>query len=92
VVVIPKSYIDPHRGDPRAFNAYADPLPLVVEVWSPSTGDYDVKTKLNLYQQRGDVEIWFIHPYDRTLTTWRRQRDGSYLERVELLPWSLCRG
>jgi Uma2 family endonuclease len=52
----------------------------VVEVWSPTTGNYDLETKLGEYQRRGDREIWLIHPYDRTLTTWRRQPDGSYAE------------
>ena len=28
------------------------------------------------------LEIWRLHPYDKTLTTWRRQRDGSYAETV----------
>ena len=51
---------------------------LVVEIWSPSTGTYDVDTKLSEYQQRGDLEVWRIHPYERTLTAWRRQPDGSY--------------
>ena len=55
-------------------------MPLVVEVWSPSTGDYDVETKLQEYQRRGDLEIWRIHPYEQTLTAWRRQPDGSYTE------------
>ena len=55
-------------------------MPLVVEVWSPSTGDYDVMTKLQQYQFRGDAEIWLVHPYDRTLTAWRRRPDGSYSE------------
>ncbi len=36
--------------------------------------------KLPLYRQRGDEEIWFIHPYERTLTVWRRRPDGSYSE------------
>ncbi len=57
---------------------YAEPLPLVVEVWSPSTGDYDHATKLQDYQQRGDREIWLLHPYEHTLTAWRRRPDGSY--------------
>jgi len=57
-----------------------EPLPLVVEVWSPSTGGYDARTKLPEYQRRGNAEIWFIHPYDRTLTAWQRQPDGSYRE------------
>ena len=44
--------------------------------------DYDVERKLPEYRARGDLEIWRIHPYDRTLTAWRRQPDGSYLESV----------
>jgi Uma2 family endonuclease len=59
---------------------YDTPLPLIVEIWSPSTGDYDIETKLIEYQRRGDLEIWRIHPFDRTLTAWRRQPDGSYAE------------
>jgi Uma2 family endonuclease len=36
-----------------------------------------------VYQQRGDLEIWRIHPYERTLTSWIRQADGSYLETTD---------
>lgn len=82
IVVIPMSYLLPLRGDPRGFNAYADPLPLVVEVWSPSTGHYDVGTKLQGYRERGDLEVWFVHPYERTLTAWRKQADGTYTEEL----------
>jgi Uma2 family endonuclease len=80
VVVIPASYLLPFRDDPRALNAFAEPLPLVVEVWSRTTGHYDFTVKLRSYRERGDAEIWFIHPYERTLTVWRRQPDDSYLE------------
>ncbi|MGH2615515.1 MAG: Uma2 family endonuclease [Thermomicrobiales bacterium] len=80
VVVIPAAFVLPHMKDPRALDAFVDPLPLVVEVWSRTTGDYDVAAKLPAYRQRGDLEIWFIHPYERTLTTWRRQPDGTYTE------------
>ncbi|MHB8576225.1 MAG: Uma2 family endonuclease [Dehalococcoidia bacterium] len=59
---------------------FAQPLPLVAEVWSRSTGDYDVEVKLQEYQLRGDAEIWRLHPYEQTLTTWRRQPDGTYVE------------
>jgi Uma2 family endonuclease len=82
VVVIPAAYKTPFEDDPRAFNAFAEPLPLVVEVWSPSTGDYDVATKLQGYRERGDSEIWLIHPYERTLSAWRRQSDESYAEEI----------
>lgn len=59
VVVIPASYQLPYEDDPRAFNAYTEPLPFVAEVWSPSTGDYDVAAKLPLYRQRGDLRSGF---------------------------------
>jgi Uma2 family endonuclease len=67
---------------PRRLEAYEEPLPLVVEIWSPSTGRYDVDDKLPEYQRRGDREIWRIHPLERTLTAWRRQPDGTYVESV----------
>ena len=67
---------------PGVLEVYVGPLPLVVEVWSPSTGDYDVEEKFPEYQRRGDEEIWRIHPYERTLRAWRRQPDGTYTETV----------
>jgi Uma2 family endonuclease len=80
VVVIPATYKIPYEDNPRAFNAFSEPFPLIVEIWSPSTGDYDVAAKLPRYLDRGDGEVWFLHPYERTLTVWRRQPDGSYVE------------
>src|SRR5215207_1991324 len=81
LVVVPTSYSEEIRNRP-VLAIFSDPLPLVVEVWSPSTGDFDVDAKVPVYQQRGDLEIWRIHPYDRTLTSWQRQPDGSYLETI----------
>jgi Uma2 family endonuclease len=81
VMVIPSAASAGLRGRP-AIEAYDDPLPLVVEVWSPSTGEYDVDTKLPEYRRRGDLEIWRIHPYERTLTAWTRAAGGSYTERT----------
>lgn len=63
---------------PASLEIYAEPVPLVVEIWSPRTGDYDVDDKLREYQLRGDDEIWRIHPHERTLTAWRRQSTGDY--------------
>jgi Uma2 family endonuclease len=82
VFVFPKAFAREfaHRDD--FLEVYDQPLPLVVEVWSRSTGDYDVAEKLAVYKQRGDLEIWYIHPYERTLTVWRRQSDGTYAEEV----------
>ena len=79
VYVIPVALTKAFVGQ-RVLEWYAAPLPLVVEVWSPSTGDYDVEVKLREYQRRGDAEIWRLHPYEKTLTAWRRQADGAYTE------------
>jgi len=81
LMVVPTAYIEEIRDRPE-LAIFSDPLPLVVEVWSPSTGDYDVDAKVPVYQQRGDLEIWRIHPYERTLTSWQRQPDGSYQETI----------
>ena len=79
LMVVPTRYSAEIRDRP-VLAIFSDPLPLVVEVWSPSTGDYDVDAKVPVYQQRGDLEIWRIHPYERTVTAWIRQAAGSYLE------------
>ncbi len=81
VMVVPTAYGTRLADDP-GLAIFSDPLPLVVEVWSPSTGDYDTNTKIPVYQQRGDDEIWHIHPYERTLTRWVRQPDGTYAASV----------
>jgi Uma2 family endonuclease len=82
VFVLRTEFAAPLMGRWDVLKAYDQPLPLVVEIWSRSTGNYDVEEKLEVYKQRGDLEIWFIHPYERTLTAWRRQPDGSYLETI----------
>jgi Uma2 family endonuclease len=81
LMVVPTAYSEEIRDRP-VLAIFSDPLPLVVEIWSPSTGDYDVDAKVPVYQQRGDQEIWRIHPYERTLTSWQRQPDGSYQETI----------
>ena len=80
VVVIPAEYQLPIEDNPRGFNGFAEPMPFVAEVWSRTTGGYDIAAKLPRYRERGDLEIWYVHPYERTLTVWRRQPDGSYTE------------
>jgi Uma2 family endonuclease len=64
------------------FEVYEEPVPLVVEIWSPSTSNYDVDDKLPEYQLRGDIEIWRIHPFDKELTVWRKQPDATYAQEV----------
>ncbi len=82
VFVVPVSMTEQFRDRSDILEVYDAPLPLVVEVWSPSTGDYDVDAKLPEYRRRGDLEIWRLHPYERTLTAWRRQPDGTYTEEL----------
>jgi Uma2 family endonuclease len=84
---IPDVYVVPVEATRRQLGTmklevYDVPLPLVIEVWSPSTGDYDVETKLLEYQQRGDLEIWLVHPYEHTVTAWVRQPDGQYAQSI----------
>jgi len=89
VAVVPFAIEQPLRATPGTLNAFDEPLPLIVEVWSPSTGTYDVEEKLAAYQALGDEEIWRLHPYERTLTTWRRRPDGGYdktLDRGGIVP------
>ncbi len=73
---------EPLQGRSDVLEVYSNALPLVVEIWSPSTSSYDIDEKLAGYQRRGDHEIWRLHPYERTLTGWRRQPDGTYAETV----------
>ena len=82
VFVFPASYVTSQLREGDVLEVYDRPLPLVVEVWSRSTGDYDVTEKLAFYMQRGDLEIWYFHPYERTLTARRRQPDGTYSEKL----------
>jgi Uma2 family endonuclease len=82
VAVIPTPLERALLDRPGSLDSYAEPLPLVVEIWSPSTGDYDVDEKLGEYQRRGDHEIWRIHPYERTVTVWRRLPSGTYAESI----------
>ena len=79
--MIPSSFAAHLSDQPNTLEVYERPLPLV-EVWSLSTGEYDIDSKLPEYQARGDLEIWRLHSFDRTLTVWRRRDDGTYTETV----------
>ena len=87
--VVPADRFRDQLGQPGLLELYEGPLPLVVEAWSPSTGDYDVEGKLQGSQARGDLEIWRLHPFEKTLTAWRRMADGTY--EVEVLRGGIVR-
>jgi len=83
VAVIPLSLVQRmEREQPTGLEVYPEPLPLVVEVWSPSTGDNDLTDKLLGYQQRGDAEIWLLRHQERTLRAFVREPDGTYTEHI----------
>ena len=81
VVVFPVTAME-GRWDETAVETYFDPVPLVIEVWSPSTGSYDAREKILGYQQRGDAEIWLIDLRRLEVHASVRQADGSYAETV----------
>lgn len=78
-VILPIDYVDSALEE-TSIESYDGPVALVVETWSPSTGTYDVNAKIPNYQRRGDLEIWRVHPRERTLTRWCRRPDGTYEE------------
>jgi Uma2 family endonuclease len=83
VMVVPREYVrDLREHHANELEVYTRPVPFVAEVWSPSTGSYDVRTKIPGYKERGDAEIWRVHPREHSVTIWRRQPDGSYSEGV----------
>jgi Uma2 family endonuclease len=82
VFVVPTELVRARLGQPMTLEVYSEPLPFVAEIWSRSTGDYDVDAKLPEYRARGDREIWRVHPYDRAVRVWRRQSSGEYAESV----------
>ena len=82
VFVLPAAFTISLRSRSDVLEVYDQPLPLVVEVWSRSTGEYDIEEKLAVYRKRGNLEIWRIHPFKRTLTARRRLPDGSYDETI----------
>ncbi len=80
---LPDVYVVPRhpRGvSLQAFEEFVEPLPYVGEIWSPSMGEYDIEQKLPGYRDRGDREIWRLHPFEPKVTAWRRRPDGTYEE------------
>ena len=76
--VIPREQARQVVGGPDNWEMIPFPLPLVGEVWSPSNSDAERREKVQGYQERGDQEIWLLHPRNLTLTIWLRQPDGAY--------------
>lgn len=43
----------------------------IAEVLSPTTASHDQILKLPIYERAGVLEVWLVHPTDRTLTIYR---------------------
>jgi hypothetical protein len=82
VSVLPITFTARFTANPTEFESYTEPFPFVAEGWVPTTLSYNLDVKFRAYRLRGDEEIWRIHPFERTLTAWRRQPDGEYIETV----------
>ena len=78
VHIVPVALMARPNDESESLEVIGAALPFVAEVWSPSTGGYDVDRKIPEYQRRGDAEIWRLHPYDKSVTIDRRNADGSY--------------
>ena len=77
VVVVPFT-LAKSKGGTGDLETYDEPLPFVAEVWSPSTGTYDIDTKLPDYFARGDEVVWRVHPYEKSVRAYTRNARGSY--------------
>lgn len=82
VFVFPRAFITPRLRRDDVLEVYDQHVPFVAQVWSSIAGNSYVKAKLAIYKERGDLEIWLIHPHERMLTSWVWQPDGSYEETV----------
>ncbi len=65
-------------ASPDAADLYHDPALLVIEIRSPSTGGFDLETKIPAYMLRGDAEIWLVQPERGEVIRWIRSPDGTY--------------
>ena len=81
VFVVEASEALQFRGLDATLEAYSAPVPFVAEVWSRSTGQYDLVEKLEANRLRGDREIWLLHPYEKWVRINQKTADGSYSQR-----------
>lgn len=49
----------------------------IAEVLSPTTASHDQIVKVPIYERAGVLEVWLVHPIDRTVTIYRLA-DGRY--------------
>lgn len=70
------------EANPEQLAVFDAPAMFVAETWSPSTREYDVRSKLPEYRERGDMEVWLVDHKRREVSAWIRTAAGTYLERT----------
>lgn len=65
---------DPAKLDERGMRGAPD---WIAEVLSPATARHDQTVKLRAYERAGVLEVWLVHPGDRTMIVYRLE-DGRY--------------
>lgn len=78
VAVIPVGLMARYAQPSNELESYESAVPFVAEVWSPSTGGFDIDEKIPDYKARGDAEIWRIHPLERVVLAMRLGPGGVY--------------
>lgn len=81
LVVVPRAVsARAARERPNALETYHTSLPLVIDVWTPATAEFNVEARLPEYRRACAEEIWLVHPAARAVTTWVRRASGAYEE------------
>lgn len=66
---------DPGKIDEKGCRGAPD---WVIETLSPYTASHDQVRKLDLYERKGIREYWIVHPVDRIVTIFIREKDGTF--------------
>ena len=51
---------------------------LIMEILSPATAYYDLKTKLHVYEKSGVREYWLVDPIEKSIEVYEN-KDGSFI-------------
>lgn len=51
---------------------------IAVEVLSPYSWDRDIRLKMRVYEERGVAEYWVADPGNKTVTVYKREKDGRF--------------
>ena len=83
--VVPTRLVLPKLGVTNRLEIYEESLPFIAEIWSRSTGAYDVEAKIPEYVKRGDLEIWLasLSPTGYRLAP----AGGRFIHRIGLSQW-----